>query len=216
MKHMKRQSAPKSWPIKKKGTAYIVSPTFGGQNGVPLLVVLRDMLKVAKNRKEVKKSIHEKKILINGKLAIEERAGILLFDKITIIPTKKNYSLGLSDKGKFMINVIKENEAEKKVAKITNKTILKEKKVQLNLGDGRNFISDIKCNINDSVVVNFKDKKIEKCLPMKDGSRIIVFAGKHSGYTGKILKINQERKMASIDSDGKKINVLIKQILVVE
>ena len=52
--HLKRQNTPKSWPIHRKGTKYIVRPQFNPRKGVPILILLRDMLKVAKNRKEVK------------------------------------------------------------------------------------------------------------------------------------------------------------------
>lgn len=111
---------------------------------------------------------------------------------------------------------IKENEASSKIAKIIGKKILKGKKVQLNLSDGRNFLSDAKCRTNDSVLINFKKKKIEKCLFLRENSNVFVFAGKHSGTAGKIEKINEEKKMASIEKGNEKINVLIKQFMVIE
>ena len=84
---------------------------------------------------------------------------------------------------------------------------------------------------NDSVIINFKDKKIEKCLPLKEKSNVIVFAGNHAGKTGQIEKIVSENikdssdkdaglrkggKMAIIHSKNERINVLIKQIRVTE
>lgn len=216
MSHLKRQSVPKSWPIPRKGTTFVVKPNFGFSRGIPLLIVLRDMLKVAKDRKEVKKAIHFKNILVNGREARDEKEGILLFDVITIVPSKKNYKLSLSLKGKFELEEIKESEVEHKVTKVIGKKILKGKKIQLNLSDGRNFLSDIKCETNDSVLIDFKKKKIEKCLPLKENSRVFVFAGKHAGATGKIEKIKEERKMATIESGSEKIHVLIKQFMVVE
>lgn len=89
MSHLKRQSVPKSWPIPRKGTTFVVKPNFGFSKGMPLLIILRDMLKIAKDRKEVKKAIHFKSILVNGREARDEREGILLFDVITIVPSKK-------------------------------------------------------------------------------------------------------------------------------
>jgi ribosomal protein S4E len=92
--------------------------------------------------------------------------------------------------------------------------MLKGKKVQLNLSDGRNFLSNTKCKVNDSVLINLKNKKIEKCIPLAEDSEAIVFAGKHSGEKGKIEKINKERKIAEINTGKEKINVLIKQFMV--
>jgi len=214
--HLKRQKAPKNWPIPRKGSVYVVRPNFSLEKGLPILIILRDILKVAQNRKEVKKALHKKQILLNNSPIKEEKNNVLLFDAIKILPFKKNYRVELSENGKFKLNEINESESNKKVAKIINKKVLKEKKIQINLSDGRNFISDIKCNTNDSVLINLKDKKIEKHLPLKEKSNIIVFEGKHAGKKGKVNKINHEKKMAEIKIDKKIINVLLKQLMVVE
>lgn len=214
--HLKRQKIPKKWPIERKGTAFIVRPTFAIYRGLPILIALRDVLKLAQNRKEVKRAIHLKEILLNCKPVTDERNNILLFDTLGIISLKKFYRLQLSETGKFILAEIEEKESQKKISKIINKKILKSKKIQLNLIDGKNFISDIKCNINDSVVLNFVDKKIEKCLPLKEKSKATVFAGKHSGQTGTIEKIEYEKKMAELNIEKKKIHVLIKQLMVLE
>jgi len=103
-----------------------------------------------------------------------------------------------------------------KISKIINKKILKGKKIQLNLGDGRNFLSDIKCSVNDSVLIDLKKRKIEKCLPLKEKAEILVFAGKHSGKKGKINKMDLKKKTAELLFKDGKINVLIKQLIVIE
>jgi len=85
--------------------------------------------------------------------------------------------------------------------------------------DGRNFISDIKCNVNDSVLINLKDGRIEKCLQLKEKENAIIFAGKHSGKKGCIEKIDLKRKIAELslmEDKSKKINVLIKQLMIIE
>ena len=122
----------------------------------------------------------------------------------------------LSENGKFKLDEVKEIEASKKISKIINRKILKGKKEQLNLIDGRNFISTIKCNINDSVLIDFRKKGAEKCFSLKEKSNVIVFEGKHAGKKGIVNKINQERKIAELDIQGKKINVLIKQLMAIE
>lgn len=216
MSYLKRHKIPKNWPIKRKGTAYVAKPRFSTNKGIPLLIILRDMLKIAQTRKEVKRAIHSKHILLNGKSIKDEKHSVLLFDTITIVPSGNSYRLNLSDKGKFMIEEIKEDEANKKVAKVVNKKILKGKKTQLNLSDGRNFLSDVKCAMNDSVIIDFKGKKIDKCLPLKEKAKVIVFAGKHSGEKGTIDKIDSERKMAKVSEGKNSANILIKQLMVVE
>ena len=211
--HMKRQKVPKNWPIPRKGNAFVVKPISGD---VPILIILRDILKIANNRKEVKKAIHMKNILINGKATTEDKIGVSLFDTLTIVPSKKSYRIELTQNGKFRVEEISEEDASKKIAKIVDKKTLKGKKTQLNLSDGNNFLSDIKCKTNDSVVIDFKTKKIEKCLELKEKANVIIFAGKHSGKKGTIEKFIPERKMAKLKTKEDSINALIKQIMVVE
>ena len=214
--HLKRQKVPKNWPIKRKGTAYIVRPNANISNGIPILIALRDMLKLAQNRKEVKKVIHAKNLLLNGSPVRDEKNSISLFDTLTIVPSNESYKLSLSEKGKFQIEKINAGEETHKIAKVINKKMLKGKKIQLNLSDGRNFLSDIKCNVNDSVLIDLKKKKIEKCLPLKENGEVLVFAGKHAGKKANINKINQVKKMAELTFNDEKINVLIKQLIIIK
>ena len=216
MSHLSRQEKPRKWPIEKKGTTYLVSPNSNIDEGMPLLTILRDVLKVADNRKEVKAMIHERQVLLNEKPAIDEKNSVLFFDTMRIVPMKKSYKLGLTLNGKFKLEEISEKEAEKKITKIVNKKILRGKKTQLNFFDGRNILSDMKCNMNDSVVIDLKGNKIEKCLPLKEKSKVIVFAGKHAGKTGEIEKLELEDKTAKIKTSEKEINILIKQLMVIE
>ena len=217
--YLKRQKVPKTWPIERKGTTYVVRPNSNIEKGIPILVVIRDMLKIAQNRKEVRKAIHSQQVLLNNKKVKDEKNTVLLFDLITILSkdrkTEKKYRLELSENRKFIVVDVPE-ETDKKTSKIINKKILKSKKIQINLNDGRNIISDKDCNINDSLLIDLKSNKIEKCLPLKEGGHIIVFEGKYLGRKGIIREINSKNKIAIIESDKGQINVLIKQLMVVE
>ena len=216
MSHLVRQEIPKKWPIERKGSVYIVRPQFNIQEGMPILVILRNVMGLAQNRREVKKIIHANQVLLNGKIANDEKQNVLLFDTLSILPLKKCYRLELTERGKFHLEEINEAKAEKKIAKIINKKMLKGKKLQLNMSDGRNFLSDIKAETNDSVLINLKSGKIEKVLPLKEGVNIVVFSGKHVGKNGKILELNNERKMAKVKSGDEEINILINQLMAVE
>ena len=207
---------PKKWPIERKGTTYVVRPNFNLKNGIPILLVLTNMLNLARNRKEAKQAIHLKQILVNGKPVNDEKNSVSLFDTITIIPSDEHYRIELSKRKKFGLKRIKESESKEKIAKVIGKKVLKKKKIQINLGDGNNVLSDLKCNVNDSVLLNLKNKKLEKCIPLKENAKVVVFEGKHAGEDGRVEKINYEHKMAEINVDGKKVNMLIKQIIVVE
>jgi len=213
MSHLKRQNFPKSWPVPRKGSKFIVKTS---SKGIPVLILLRDILKIARTRKEIKKAIFEKNILVCGKIIKDEKKNMELFDVLTLVPSKKNYRLVLSEKGKYELKEIKESEKDKKVSKIINKKILKKKKIQLNLLDGRNYLTDLKCSVNDSAIIDLKKNKVEKCLNLKENAKISIIGGKHTGKQGTIQKIDKKLKIAEINSDKNKINVLIKQLMVIE
>ena len=215
-RHLKRQAVSKKWPIPRKGTKYLVKPAAHENEGVPLLVLLRDILKVARTRKEVKKAIHDKNIIINTRIAKDEKHGLTLFDNITIVPSKKSYKLTLTPNGKFTVSEVSEKDAKTKTVKIVDKTILKGKKVQLNLSDGRNILSEETSKTNDSVILDLEKKKISKILPLKEKIKAVVIAGKHAGKIGEITKIDNKHRMVGLKADSGEINILIKQMMVVE
>jgi len=145
----------------------------------------------------------------------DDKKSLTLFDTLSLVPMKKHYRLELSENGKFNLQEISDKEAGKKISKVLNKRTIKGKKVQLNLSDGRNFLSDIKCTVNDSVSIDLVSKKIESCIPLNEKSNVFVFAGKHAGKRGNVEKIKQEGKMAEVVVNKETLNVLTKQIMAV-
>jgi len=143
-----------------------VVPSFSIKNGIPVLVILRDILKVAQNKKEVKAAINTKNILINGKPVTSEKQNVLIFDVMSVPLLKKHYRISIAENGKFKIEDIDNAESEKKVSKVIGKKILRGKKMQINLSDGKNFITDIECKVNDSVIISLKGKKLMKLLSL--------------------------------------------------
>ena len=218
-RHMKRQSMPKTWPLARKGTTFVVKPLANVSMGVPILVALRDILKITANRQETKRALKEENIMLNGKLAKEDKQSVLIFDVITIIPSKKNYRLVIGEKGKFKFEETKEAEAHKKVAKIIGKKLLKKGQMQINLMGGNNVLSkpDFKGKVNDSVSINLKDSKIDKVLELKNKSKFLVLQGRHAGETLKADKISEDRKIVEVSTeDNKTHNIPTKFIMVLE
>ncbi len=222
MSHLKRQKSPKNWPIERKGTAYLVRPNYNLEQGIPVLIAIRDMLKLAKDRKEVKHALNSRQILLNQRPVFEDKDTVQLLDILTILPAKesghseKNYKLIIGKNKKFNLQEISNAQAGYKIAKIINKKTLKGNKTQINLSDGRNFISDVKCRVNDSILVNLKDRKLEKCLPLKQGRKAVVYAGKHAGAEGVIAEIDEGNNRVKLEINKNMVNILIKQIMVLE
>ncbi len=218
MSYLKRNKIGKFWPIPRKGTKYLAVPTHNKNDSIPLVVVMRDILKLVKIKKELKRLINERKIQINHKEIRETNYPICLFDVINFPELKKNYKAVLSKNKKMNFEEISDKEAETKIFKVINKKILGKKKIQLNLMHGKNIISDEKVKTGDSILLDLKNNKILKVIPMQEGKNVYVIKGKHAGIKGKIKEILSRggKSIAKIISEDEKINVWIKNIVVVE
>lgn len=187
--HIKRKTIPKFWPIPRSGTKYMTVATHDKSNSIPLMVAMRDILGIVKNRKELLKVLHEKKILINGRLVNDKGYPLMLFDSISIPSIGKHYKVYLKGK-KFSIDEIPEKESKTKLYKVLKKTMLPGKKLQVNLSGGKNLLTSEKLETGEFVILNQENKLIKKIILQKAGE-VVVVKGKHMGKTGKILTIEQ-------------------------
>jgi len=199
--HQKRIAAPRSWKIERKRAYWAVSPTSGPHpkdRSTPLLLVIRDMLKLADNSKETKHILNEGNVVINGKVRKDHKFPVGIFDILSIPLLKVNYLVLLDKKGKLSLVEISEEAASKKLCRVNGKRMVKEGVIQLNLHDGRNILpgahgygTEIKRH--DSLLISISDNKIVQHLAYKEGSKVIVVGGKHSAQTGEIKEIRVVR-----------------------
>ena len=153
--HQKRSKIPRAWPVARKGTKYLAIASHAKTKAIPLLFILRDILKIAKTREEARHFVLNGDVKINNKIRKDETFPVQVFDVVNLEKIKKNYRLVFVNK-KFSLKEISDKEAEKKIVKISGGKILGKNKVQMNLVDGINFIVKEKFNVNDSAVVNTK------------------------------------------------------------
>ena len=193
-KHLSRLTAPKSWPIQKKGIKWITRPNPGPhalKNCIPLNLVIKNVLKYAKTTNEVKKILNEGKILIDKKSRKDYRFPIGVMDVLEIPETKEHFRILYTLKGKFMVHKISAEESKIKPVKIVNKKILKGNKTQLNLYDGRNMIVDKdEFKVNDTLILSLGDKpQVKKHLKFEKGASVYLIEGKYKGMSGTIEDI---------------------------
>ncbi|HXY87910.1 MAG TPA: 30S ribosomal protein S4e [Candidatus Acidoferrales bacterium] len=189
--HQKRISAPKSWPIAKKISKWVVAPSAGAhsKDAVPIMVVIRDMLRITDNAKETKRVLHDGAVKINGKVVKEYKARLGLFDVLSVAGI--NYRMLPNPRGKYELSEISDDDARSKLSRIDNITIVKGGKYQYNLHDGTNLLLDEKYNTKDSLVLALPDNKILMHYEYKQGSYAMIVGGRHSGETGKIAEIKK-------------------------
>lgn len=192
-KHLKRLAAPKSWPIQRKGIKFIAKPLPGPHKlneSITLNVILKDILKFAQTTKEVKRILNQGKVLVDDIKIKEHRLPIGIMDIISIPSMKKYYKVLYSLNGKFTLQEIKEIDAKEKISKIIGKKILKGKKTQINLYNGKNIlVSKDTYKVGDSLVLN--KNKIIKHLKLEKGAKVYITIGKYKGLEGTIEDIKK-------------------------
>ncbi len=215
--HLKRNKMPNTWPVARKGTKYIVNASHAKTKAIPLLFILREILKLAKTRKEAEYILHSKEVKVNNKIRTSEKFPVQVFDIVSFEKTKKHYKLTIVNK-KFKLEEISEKDSGKKIVKIIGKSLFSKKRIQMNLEDGQNFIAKEKFSLGDSAIINTKEMKIEKILPLKQGADIEVVSGKHAGEKGKLKSIEKlsRGKRYIIKLQEKEVGLPLKTILVVE
>lgn len=215
--HLKRKTIDNFWPIRRTGNKYLAVSSHNKKTSLPLLIVIRDVAKIVKTKKELKAVLQEKKITVNGKIVRDTNFAINLFDSIGIPSIKKYYRIVLNGK-KFALEEINEKESTVRIYKVINKKILQNKVVQINLSDGRNILTKDKILVGDFVVVDNKDNKINKIISLKKDVSIIGLEGKHAGKEGKIIEVKKEGQntLALVATDLGNIKVNIKNIFVKE
>jgi len=213
---MKRLNAPDFWPIEKKTKKYIITPSPGPHKKyecIPLGVFIRDFLGYAKNLKEVKEILNKSLVKVDGIVRKEYKFPIGLMDIVSI--GNEFYLIYPTKKGLSPIK-ISEDEAKSKLLKVMNKTIIKGNKIQLNLHDGKNIITDKKdIKTKDTVVFSLVDKKISDIYKYEKGAKVVVIKGNNMGKVGIIENINDKVGLVTLQSENEKINVPIKYIFVI-
>ncbi|MCJ7613499.1 30S ribosomal protein S4e [Candidatus Bathyarchaeota archaeon] len=201
--HLKRKPAPKLWPIHRKEAVWTVMPKPGPHSlssGLPLALVVRDILGFAKTGKEAKKIISQGKILVDGKVRRDERFLVGLMDVISIVGTKNFYRVLPSPKGLFL-HPIDADEAAFKLYRIEDKTVVKGGRMHLNLHDGTgslielgNTLSPEKVVYNTLDVLKFSvpDRELLDHTKLTVGVPALVIGGKNMGRYGKVVTIEKK------------------------
>jgi len=215
MHHLRRLNAPKSWPIKRKSNKYLKRPNPGAHPiklGIPMTILLRDILEVAKSNKEVKKILYNKEILVDQRRVKDPKFIVGLFDTITLL--KDNYRVMIGKNKKLSVIEIKGEESKLKLSKVTGKTKIKGK-TQLNLFDSRNILIDKDdYKTADSVLIDLPKQTIKEHIKFDKGVSVVLTGGKHMGDQGTIEDISSN-KIIYKNKEGEKIETLKKYAFVV-
>lgn len=209
-RHLKRLNAPKHWMLDKMGGAWAPRPSTGPhklRECLPVILILRNRLKYALNRREVQMICMEKLVQVDGKIRTDCCFPTGFQDVVTLGDATKCFDTKASIdrfrvlydvKGRFKLIPIKPSEAQFKLLKVKKLMVTSKKVPCIVTHDGRTIrYPDPKIKISDTIKYNLKTGKIVSFAKMDVGSLVMVTKGRNCGRMGTL--VNKERHPGSFD-----------------
>ena len=192
-KHQTRLAVPKSWPVERKEETYTTKAAAGphGEAGVPLLIVLRDVLGYADSKKETRYALDRDSVLVNGSAVSDERQPIGMFDILAFQEREEYYRVFPDEGGRLSLTPIDAESAGSKLGKIVGKKQVPGGDTQLTLHDGQTLLVDDATTYdgNDSIVVSNDAEEIVAHFTYEEGALVTAVSGAHAGRIGTVDEI---------------------------
>lgn len=187
--HLKRLAMPRSWPLPRKTSIWVTRPMPGAhslEHCMPVSLVIRDVLGLAKTSREVRFILHNELAKIDGRVVKDTRRGVGLMDVLSL--GDEHYRCVLDHNGRLRYRTISADEAAWKICRIEGKTTIKGGQTQLNLHDGRNIIVDdpSQYNTGDSLKLGLPEQSIVDHIRFGEGTRCYLIGGGHVGSTADV------------------------------
>lgn len=191
-KHLKRLAAPKVLPIERKTHLWAPKPSPGPHPAwrcIPLIIVVRDMLKYCDRAKEAKRIIGAREILVDGRPVRDHKFPVGFMDVISVPKMNEHYRVLLDKLQKLRLVPIDEKRSRWKLVRIENKTTIRGGKTQLNLHDGRNIVLDKDSyKTGDVLKIEVPSQKVLSVFELQKGNLAMIIGGKHAGVIATIEK----------------------------
>lgn len=222
-KHQKRISKPKAVPITdKKANVWITKQLPGPHpksSSMPLVVLIKDVLKLAKTAKEARTILNNRLVEVDGKIRTEEKFPVGLMDVIAFPKSEKYYRIVIDWKGRLKLVEISKDEAKTKILRVIRKHIAPGAKINLTFHDGRNMLGDNHIHRGDSVVVSLPQAELTEHLKLEPGARCLIREGKHAGTVIKLNEIIQRKAgkpaEARVSTEAEEFVTIAKYLFVV-
>lgn len=192
MKHQKRLSAPENYPIRRKDGTYIAAGRgpHGKEDGIPVVVFLRDVLGYAETASEAREILNARNVRVNGRVRTDPNSMIGLMDVVSIDRIDKSFRVLIDEKG-FVFREIEDD--NRRLYRVVDRTTLSSDRTQLNLDAGENIVTDEEYDTRGSVLVDLDSHEIEGAFPLEEGNTAFVIGGSHAGEIADIVSVEEVR-----------------------
>jgi len=219
-KHVKRQLAPIAWPIPRKTHVWAVKTSPGPhafKESLPLILILRDILKLATTGNEAETLIKQGKVVVDGVTRRDERFPVGVMDIVELPDSKQWFRVLPVQGGRLSLKPIESNESGFKLCRIIGKKTTNNGMMQLNLHDGSNVMlkdSGAEYRLNDILQVKVPDREVLAHVKFEEGAQAVLTGGRSQGKRGQIVGIGSEpgnKRTAAIRTpEGEDVRTLAK------
>ncbi len=192
---LKRRAAPRAWTVPRKGTKWVLRPRPGPHpqdRSIPLLLVLRDLQRVAANAREARRLLNDGSVKVDAKVARDLARGIGLMDTVSLAePLDRHYRLVTDRRGKLVLAAIPSTEAAVKIGRVGAKHTVRGGRVEVTLHDGRNLLvpASTPYRVGDSLKIALPGQKVLEHLVLKPGALAYVAGGSHVGELARVERV---------------------------
>ena len=191
-----------------------------GKTSVSLGYVLKNLLYLADNDKEVVYILTNRYVIVDKKVVVNKNLPVGLFDVIEIPKLNKYYSVVYLTNGALSVKEITKDEARYKICKIVSKKIIKKNNVQLVTNDGRTIVTtNLAYAPKASIKLDLEENTIKEYYPLEKSRDVLVISGKHVGQTAKIENITpgtmQRQALIRVKEKGIEFETTEKNIIVI-
>lgn len=159
---------------------------------LPLVLILRNRLKLALTATEVKMILMNKLVQVDGKIRRDTKYPVGYMDVVTINRIDKNYRLLYDVKGRFKLVEISDAEAQFKLCKVVKAQLGRSGVPYIATHDGRTVrYPDPDISVGDTVKFNLQSGRIEEFYKFEPGAQVMVVKGRNTGRVGTIRKIEK-------------------------
>jgi len=192
---LKRRAAPRSWTVPRKGTKWVKRPAPGPHAqdaSIPLLLVLRDLKRVAHTTREARVLVNNGSVQVDGKVVRDLARGIGLLDTVSLgAPLNEHFRLLRDRRGKLTLVPIASTEASVKLGRVRFKHTVPGGQVEVTLHDGRNLLvpANSPYKVGDTLKIQVPSQKVLGHLPLAPGQLAYVAGGSHVGELARVERI---------------------------
>lgn len=228
-RHLKRIAAPKSWKIRRKklvgrkSGVWITKPSPGPhpqERAIPLRVLIRDYLELARTAREADYIIKRGKVLVDGRVVKDPKFPVGLFDVVEIPEIDKVYRIVLDEHGRLIAKEITDTEKNYKIVRIERKFSAKGGLIQLTTHDGRNFLfktTDLRPG--DVMKIEVPSQTIIETYKLEPGNLVYILSGRHAGTIGTVKEIERgdlaRPTLVKVEVEGATIETAKRNVFVV-